>query len=496
MFLHTKILLENKFNHILKLVKKTGMSKYWFMENHFIPTLLHKNSMDISSFMNNLEKSFSKLVEATMVSESFADLHKEMGGGDAAEKEAIAAVRDFVFGKEGNLDNILHNINIPELTSGKTALVKKLVSDLSKFISNYKFQHPEKPEEAFIDKKAEKDTVNKILGRPIAALLGNPGNVYDDLVAFDIEKIKSYYAGIDSMAEGNFSPEQIDMLNKNNFEPTSIQNLADKIRNIIIGKVSRTGSKEEAEQILMPKKESYNKDQKIWMKALSLDDVVKAIKVVDKDSGHEYNAQNVEGLKDSIKNREVAKIDVITKLRAAKEFLTTKINRPRIASQIDSFLDQIHTIQMIKAPKKPAVASPEKKAEEKKPQGRPRRTLDQIRQGQVSDSKKSAFRQAMDDIPKDDADVFMSEEEAAQFMNMELDDFLELATKNNIEGKPGQNGFLFKKLDVENLKKNYKPAKKITPPPPPPPPSKPASNVDPNTGRINYNIDDIIGDFE
>jgi hypothetical protein len=479
MFLHTKILLENKFNNVMKLVKKTGMSKYWFMENHFIPTLLNKNSLDLTSFITNLEKSFSKLVEAIMPTSNFASLHKEMGGGEEAEKEAITAVRDFVFGKEGNLDNVIQNINIPELTSGKTALVKKLVSDLSKFLSNYKFEHPDTPDKAFIDKKTEKETVNRILGRRIAAILGNAGNVYDDLVAFDVEKIKSYYAGIDAMANGNFTPEQIDMLNKNNFDPTSIQNLADKIRNIIVGKVSRTGSKEETEQILLPRKESYTKEQKILMKALSIDDVVKVIKVVDKDSEQEYNAQNVEGLKNSIKNREVPKIEVTTKLKAAKEFLLTKVNRPRLAYQIDNLLDQIPNITMIKLQpnrRNPQEVAPKEKTSVVGP----------------NIKKPSKFRQGLNDLlnpTRPSEREYISQEDAAKLLNInDEESFLDLAASENIEGTFDEKGkVVFKKSDIKKLQdiiKNL--AGNPTAVKQPQPPSK----------KKPIGIDDVVDEFQ
>ena len=80
----------------MKLVNKTNMSSYWFMENHFVPCILHKNSSDLNGFLTVLEKSFNKLVEATAPSTGFGAKNRDLYGGEKAEQDVIDAMKKFL----------------------------------------------------------------------------------------------------------------------------------------------------------------------------------------------------------------------------------------------------------------------------------------------------------------------------------------------------------------------------------------------------------------
>lgn len=260
MFIHSKLLAEQKFNNVMKLVNKTNMSSYWFMENHFVPCILHKNSSDLNGFLTVLEKSFNKLVEATAPSTGFGAKNRDLYGGEKAEQDVIDAMKKFLTSNEDGLSHLLANVHIPELTMGKTALLRKLSNDILRFVDNYKFTHPENmpPEEFrkssdFMDENLERKTVNQMLGKRISMLLNYEGNVFDDVSNFNQENIKRYYKGLLNIENGTFTPQQEKMLANHGFAKEGIINLAKKIMEVIRKKsahhvISATGH-EEAEKL-------------------------------------------------------------------------------------------------------------------------------------------------------------------------------------------------------------------------------------------------------
>ena len=268
MFIHSKLLAEQKFNNVMKLVKKTNMSSYWFMENHFIPCLFHKNSNDLGGFLTVLEKSFQRLVEATV---GFGQKNKELYGGEKAEQDVIEAMKKFLTNNEDGLTNLLSNVHIPEITMGKTALLRKLSNDIVKFVDNYKFSHPENmpPEEFkkssdFMDENLERKTVNQMLGKRISMLLGYEGNVFDDVSNFNQENIKRYYKGLLDLENSKFNPQQEKFMATHGFAKEGIVNLAKKIMEVLRKKaahhvISTTGH-QEAEKLFGQKPEEIEAD--------------------------------------------------------------------------------------------------------------------------------------------------------------------------------------------------------------------------------------------
>lgn len=260
MFPHTRILNENKFKNIMKIVGHNKMSKYWFMENHFIPAIMSKTSKDLSSFMKNLENSFSRLVESSIPESGYGAKHKEELGGDAAEKEVIDAVKKYLTGTETFMSNVV----MPDITIGKAALLRKLSKDVLDFVSNYKFTHPETKEKSFLNLPAEKEYVNKMLGKRMAMILGMPGNVYDDIAAPELDKkrMKLIYPKLLSIESGIFTAEQEAIINQFEFDKDKIKLLAKKIIDVIHKRKGEQEGKIKAEREYNPKKKIISPAEK------------------------------------------------------------------------------------------------------------------------------------------------------------------------------------------------------------------------------------------
>jgi hypothetical protein len=371
MFLHSKILNERKFETILKQVKNTRMSKYWFMENHFIPCLLNKNTFDLTSMMNNLEKSFSKLVENNYASE-----HKVKTGGDEAEKEVITAVKEFLAGPEGGIEKFLSGIQIPSITKGKSALLRKLAADVLNFVDNYKFTHPEKEDQSFFNEPIDKDTVNRMLGARMSMILGVEGNVFNDIVNFDTESIKNYYDNLKQIAQGTFTDEQTSIMEKYKFTEFNIQSLAKKLLEIISKKSMVLKGEEAAEKMFGPESR-LTEEQKKLMDAKSIDDVVKIFKAVDEDDGQEYNIANLKMLIKNIKNRLLSKGFVVQELNKVVELYQNNNVKPEIVKEIKDFLQKIPDIRF--SPQNTNTSNPKSKVDNQELQQRIIQSFNQYR---------------------------------------------------------------------------------------------------------------------
>lgn len=273
MSLQTESLNNHKMSRVLRVIEESRILPEEFIEFIFVPTFLESRSDDVGNFLSNLERKVFNTNEAwydrlfnlfrrkkTPVDDIVPTTSREYGGksylgrtageaesmvshargrdlagGQAGELVIKNMMKQFLFGKDGNIENLLAKIHMPNLSPNKISMLKSLARGLNKFIDGYEFKYTiassEEQKQKMISQ--HKNVLSKMASKQLADVLGFAGDIIADFDKFSAGQQSGLYSRLQNIASGKLSPEHLSRIDMNNYDKNAIIKFAQDALNTI-----------------------------------------------------------------------------------------------------------------------------------------------------------------------------------------------------------------------------------------------------------------------
>lgn len=407
MSLHTEHLNQHKMNRVFKAIVETNLPVDMFLTNILSKSFIETNNISLSDLLSNLEKNTFAMNEAwwnpfswftkkqaarpaarpepkeepvynypsvstgktSYIGRTPAEARamaghgegRKLAGGAEGEKAVKDAIKSFLLGKDGSVDEFVAKLHMPNASINKIAMVKHLAKALVKFLDKYEFKYDVITDKAAKDKfKSEHEQLmNKMESRLLSSALGFAGDVVADFDKFSGAQQSSLYNKISAMAEGKFKPEDISRIEMSGHSQESVSKVAKKALDAIetkkgMGKIGDTAPETKTEvpapeekdlgpepvDLSGKKSKSPQRDAEAALRKQklgsmgSLEDYFRFFRFKKGEEMHQV--ENEAELMDAIKNKKLNKIAVISQLRSAAEKAA-----PKVASDLNRVADQI-----------------------------------------------------------------------------------------------------------------------------------------------------------